>query len=279
MININLLPDSMRKKEGLPRQQLLILLCLSAVFGGLVYMITRYTFVIIPDLQAEQTTLTQRERMLKEVVKELADINKEINRMSGYVDAVKSLYRQRIVWAKILADVKNIVNFDPEMSEYNVDQRYLWLTNFTGKEKAIALTGFATATSQTVAMQMPERLLQGFRDYSSVSLPEKDEEVRLQEELRQAIKEHDAERRERPELPIQGPRELAIRQRLEEIKAVKSGGIALKPFVEFLVPGSLQLKSASWTSSPRPRQAALSPGSDAMFPKNAWNFNITMNLK
>ena len=279
MININLLPDSMRKKEGLPRQQLIILLCLLVVLGSLVYMVTRYMFVIIPDLRQEQMTLTQQERNLKVVVQELTDINNEINRMSGYVDAVKSLYRQRVVWAKILADVKNIVNFDPEMSEYNVDQRYLWLTNFTGKEKAIALTGFATASSQVVAMQMPERLLQGFRDYSSVSLPEKDEEIKLQEELRQAIKEHETERRERPELPIQGPRELAIRQRLEEIKAVKSGGIALRPFVEFLQPGSLQLKSASWTTAPRPRLTTSNPGVEAMFPQNAWNFNITMNLK
>ena len=243
MININLLPDSMRKAEGLPKKQLLVLLCLVAVLGGLVYMVTRYTFVILPELRMEQASLAQEERRLTAVVQELQRINQEIDRMSGYVDAVKSLYRGRTVWAKILADVKNIVNFDPAMSEYNVEQRYLWLTKLTGRGKAITLAGFATAASQVVAMQMPERLLQGFRDYSPVTLPEKDEETRLQEELRVVINEHDAERRERPELPIQGPRELAIRQRLEEIKAVKSGGIALQPFVQFVVPGSLQLRS------------------------------------
>ncbi len=276
MININLLPDSMRKAEGLPKKQLLILLCLVAVLGGLVYMVTRYLFVILPELRMEQASLAQEERRLKTVVQELQRINQEIGRMSGYVDAVKGLYRGRTVWAKILADVKNIVNFDPAMSEYNVEQRYLWLTRLTGRGKAITLTGFATAASQVVAMQMPERLLQGFRDYSPVTLPEKDEETRLQEELRVVINEHDAERRERPELPIQGPRELAIRQRLEEIKAVKSGGIALQPFVQFVVPGSLQLRRASWTGAPRPRGSA---GAGALFPESAWAFDISMTLK
>ncbi len=264
MITVNLLPESMRKKEGLPKSQALMLLLLVAVLGALVYAVTRYAFITIPALRQEERSLAQTEQALDAVVRELAELDAEIARMSGYIGAVKGLYRQRTVWAKILADVKDVVNFDPRMSEYNPEQRYLWLTGLNGRGKTLALTGFATAANEVVAMQMPERFLQGFRDYSRSVPPEEDEAAALEAELRVAS----------------GERERAIRARLEEIAAAKSGGIALRPFVDMLVPGSLQLTNASWTGAPRPRQAPQqNAGTNALFPQYAWNFNITMELK
>lgn len=196
MITLNLLPENMRKRECLPKRQLLILLALVAVLGGLVYMIANVHFVTLPGLRQERRTLAQTERQLRIAVGELKTLDQEIARMSGCVDAVKGLYRQRTVWAKTLADVKNVVT----------EQQRLWLTSFAGRGKTIALNGFAAAASRMEAMRMPERLLQGFRDYS--------------------------------------------------------------PLADFLVPGSLQLRSALWTGASRPR-----------IPANAWSFNITMTLK
>lgn len=264
MINVNLLPESMRKKEGLPRSQFALLLLLVAVLGALVYATTRYAFVTIPALEQEERSLAQTEQALQSVVRELAELDREIARMSGYIDAVKGLYRQRTVWAKVLADIREIVNFDPRMAEYNPEQRYLWLTTLDGRGKSLTLAGFATAANEVVAMQMPERFLQGFRDYSRGALPERDEAAALEEELRRT--------------PA-GEREAAIRARLEELAAAKSGGIALRPFVDMLVPGSLQLTNASWTNAPRPAQSARDAVPGTVFPEKAWNFTITMDMR
>lgn len=278
MININLLPESMRRREGMPRKQLLGLVIAVLVAGLIVSAIMRYHFVVIPELQREKQTLTSRKKQLEAQVAELKEINNEIGRMSGYVNAVKELYKQRVVWAKILSDLKHIVNFDKTMSEYNTDQKYLWLTNITANDKALSLTGFATASTQVVAMQMPERILQGLREYSPVSLPEKDEEARLMEELRVATNAHELERRDNPNLPLQGPEELTIRARLEEIKSVKSGGVALLPFSELFAPGSLQLRNASWVVSPRPSGSGQQLD-DSLYPTHAWSYSIMMTLK
>lgn len=277
MININLLPESMRRREGMPRKQLLGLVVAVLIAGLVVSAIMRYHFVVIPDLQRQKQTLANRKKHLEAQVAELKEINNEINRMSGYVNAVKELYKQRVVWAKILSDLKHIVNFDKTMSEYNADQKYLWITDIKATGKLLSLGGYATASTQVVAMQMPERILQGLREFSPVNLPEKDEEARLMEELQAATSAHEIERRDNPNLPLQGNEELKIRTRLEEIKSVKSGGIALLPFSELFVPGSLQLKSASWGTAPRPAQ--LTPADEHMYPTHAWNFTIDMTLK
>lgn len=278
MININLLPESMRKKEGLPLTQLLAVIVAVLILGGLFIAITKYKFDIIPNLENRRDSLTRTKTQLNVEVNRLKELTAEVNRMNGYVDAVKNLYKQRVVWAKILSDVKNIVNFDPAMNNYNPDMRYMWLTKFTGKGKAISMSCFATASNQIIAMQMPEQLLKEFLHFAPINLPEKDEESRLQEELRKAIAEHEAERRDRPELPLQGPQELAIRQRLEEIKSVQSGGIALLPFHELLVPGSLQMTNASWSTAPKPiikdRVEIVE-----IFPERAWTFGVNMTLK
>lgn len=273
MINVNLLPDSLKKKDGISVPLAVGVVVALAILGFLGSMVLSYTTSVIPDLRARQESLERRKTSLSAQVEELKKINAEIAKLTSYVDTVKSLYRQRIIWAKILSDIKHIVNFDPAMSEYNSEMRYLWLTNISCSRKNITLMGYATAPSQVMAMQMPERLIQTFLSYTPATLPEKDEETRLQEELRRAIEEYEAERRDNPNLPIQGARELTIRQRLEEIKNIKSGGIAMAPFHTFLMPGSLQLRSASWTGAPSV------PTSQEIFPSNAWVFNLIMNLK
>lgn len=277
MININLLPESMRKKESMPIQQFLGILVGLGVLGVMVWMITKYKFDTIPSMTREVLSLEQNKKVLQAQQEELKAINAEINRMSGYVDAVKSLYMQRVVWAKIMSDVKHIINFDPSMEKYNPEMRYLWATSFTGQGKNISMRFFATAGTQVQAMQMPELLLQRFRSYTLTSLPEKDEEARLEAELKKATDSHEKERQDNPDLPLQGPEELKIRQRLEEIKAFKSGGIALIPFDALLVPGSLQFKSVSWGAAPRPtgrRENLLE-----VFPTMAWSFDVSATLK
>lgn len=280
MININLLPEVLRKKERMPLPQFLALICMILLIGGAVYMITKYQFDTIPNLRRDQSSLKRTRTELEAQVEELKTINQAINRLSGYVEAVKELYKNRVVWAKLLSDVKNIVNFDESMSNYNPEMRYLWLTKLSGSRNRIALTGYATAANEVVAMQMPERLLATFLTYAPATLPEKDEEQRLQGELAAAITEHSVSRETNPELPLQGPKEITIRQRLEEIKNMQSGGIAMQPFSNFLVPGSLRLNSASWTVSPKTNAPSTGATDLAeVFPAQAWSFDISMDLK
>ncbi len=281
MININLLPESMRKKESMPLSTILATLALAAILALLVHFVTQYHFDLIPGLQSRIEARQREKAALTAQLEELKKLNAEIDRMGAFVNAVKSLYKGRTVWAKILSDLKGIVNFDQAMSQYNPDMRYLWFKDLSGKESGLTLNALATASTQVVAMQLGERLLEGLRSYTPVTLPEKDEEERLNEELRRAVAEHEAERRDRPDLPVQGPRELTIRQRLEEIKTIKSGGIALMPFSDLLVKGSIQLKNAAWTSAPVPKgyNAAKEDQGGELFPKMAWSFAVDMQLQ
>lgn len=277
MININLLPEVMRKKERMPLPQLLGMLGVIVVFCLLGYMIVNYMMNIIPNLENRKTSAESTRQRLQVQANRLKEINAEIAKLTEYVDAVKTLYRQRIVWSKVLSDLKHIVNFDPAMSEYNQDMRYLWLTKLSGKGSDLTLNGYATAANQVVAIQMPERLLQGFLTYAPLTLPEKDEEARLQDSLKEAQAEHDALRRDNPDLPLQGPKELAVRQRLEEIQNIKSGGIAMKPFSSLFEPSSLRLINATWTNAPaRARRGGVG---EELFPTQAWQFGISMKLK
>jgi Tfp pilus assembly protein PilN len=279
MIDINLLPEALRRKERMPLQQMLALIIALLAVCGVGYLVAMYQMNIIPGLIQKKHALTGEQNSLKIQAEELARLNAEIAKLSEYVDTVKGLYRNRVVWAKILSDIKHIANFDTTMSEYNPDMRYLWFNKLTGRERKIEIEGFATASTQVLAMQLPERLIQGFLSYSPITLPEKDEEVRLQELLRTTLIEYDALRRESPDLPLQGPKEIEIRQRLEEIKNITSGGIAMLPFYDLMVPGSLQLVSVAWGSAPKPSRSLSGEASSEIFPDNAWAFKINMNIK
>ena len=276
MININLLPEVLRKKERPPIKQILPLVALVVLTGLAVFQVTKYQFDIIPTLESRKDSLEREKVALTAKVEELKQINAEINKLSDYITTVKGLYKRRIVWSKLLYDVKKIVNFDETMSRYNDEMRYLWLTKFNGSGKNINLTGFATAANQVIAMQLPERLIVGFLTYTPVALPEKDEEARLQEELTRVIASHTAQRRENSDLPLQSPEEIALRQRLEEIKNVKSGSIAMQSFSSHLVPGSLKLTSTAWGGAPQPTGTRTTP---EIFPTQAWTFNLIMTLK
>ncbi|MCC8190910.1 MAG: hypothetical protein LIP77_09825 [Planctomycetes bacterium] len=279
MININLLPEVLRKKERMPLPQFMAICGILALIGLSLYMVTKYQFDTIPNLERQVRSKTNTKNALSAQVEELKEINAENNRLGDYVNMVKGLYKQRVVWSKVLHDIKRIVNFDPTMSELNSDMRYLWLTSLNGNGKRLTMKGYATAANQVTAIQMPERLLQGFLSYTPVSLPEKDEEVWLQTELERTIAEWNSAREADTTLPLQSEREILLRQRLEDIKVMRSGGIALQPFYELLVPGSLRLVNATWSSAPSPRLQQGASTSADMFPKQAWAFDIEMTLK
>lgn len=280
MIEINLLPEVMRKKEGTPMPQMLGLIVALVLVAGMAYAVAMYITRIIPGLENDKRILQNKERELKLKEAELREINQTIARLSGHVDTVKDLYRRRIVWAKILSDIKNIVNFDPNMSNYNMDMRYIWLDKLSGKGAKIDLTGFATAGNQVSAMQMPEHLLANIQSFTPTRFPEKEEEARLQGQLKDAIAKNEALRRENPTAPVQSEEEIKIRERLSEIKNIKSGGIALQPFNKLLKPKSLSLNSATWTSAPQPKTDRTKENESIVlaFPKQAWQFNISMEL-
>ncbi|MDR2390781.1 MAG: hypothetical protein LBE84_03765 [Planctomycetota bacterium] len=277
MITINLLPEVMRKKSGMPVMHFIGICAGVAIFALLGYAVFYYTYSVIPALTQRRAVLDRQKKERADQAGELKKIEADIAKYANYVNAVKTLYRNRVVWAKILADIKNIVNFDPSMSFYNSDMRHIWFTKMTGSGKTITLNGFATAATETEAMQMPELLLKEFRVYAPVTLPEKDEEERLRTRLKTVMIEYEALRRNNPDLPLLGPEEEDIRKRLEDIKNIKSGGIATIPFLALISPESLRLINVNWSAAPRPRgQRTDSSGN---FPNQAWSFGITMSLK
>ena len=91
--------------------------------------------------------------------------------------------------------------------------------------------------------------------------------------------EHETRRRNNPESILQDleKEEEDIRKRLEDIKNIKSGGIATIPFLALISPESLRLINVNWSSAPKPRRQRVTM--DGGFPSQAWSFGITMNLK
>jgi len=239
-------------------------------------MVVKYKIDTIPTLERQVRGMEDDRNRLSAQAAELAEINREIAELSEHVDTVKGLYRKRYVWAKTLSDIKHIVNFDSTMSSQNSDMRYIWCTTLNCYGNTIALNGFATASERNVAFQLPGRLTRTFETYVPVSLPEKDEEVRLQKELAAAINAYENLRRENPELPYPGPEEIEVRQRLEALKAIKSGGIALEPFYSLVVPGSLRVNRITWTAAPQPNGRSQDA---ANFPTQAWSFDLNLVLK
>lgn len=312
MFEINLMPESARKANPTPLPQFASYLVGILVVAGLLFFVAKYHLTIIPTLEQQKKAMEIEKRRLTEKVAELKAYREEIERLSGHVDAVKALYKGRIIWAKLLSDIKNIVNADKTMSSFNSEMRYLWLSRISGtagmagKPNKLEMDALATANTRIEAIKMAENLLAGLRTYAPTMLPEKKEEEILDAELKIAIAEHDAARKDNPTLPAQGEQEQDIRRRMKELLKFKSGGIALKPFHTFINVGSLGFSDLVWTALTKPRRTAVIEQllklseyknnteaereelarkieqqrllEDSLFPPAAWKFKVSVDL-
>jgi Tfp pilus assembly protein PilN len=282
MININLLPEQLRRPEPTPLPLALTFLVglAAVVFLGLMWH--SYQFRVIPGLNREITRERTEERRLREEEAELQVLRRQINAIREHVDAVRTLYRGRTVWARILSDIKHLVTEDEAVNNANPGQRYLWLNNIAFRANRFTLRGYASASNSTLGMPMHERLLHGFYTFAPTENPEAAAIRRIEADL-EAIRYGAAS--ESPDFVSPGEREAELRRKLEEIRRARSGGIALMPFLTFIKPGAIRDLGGSWVPLPQPRRpvdgspdAVIMEQLMATFPSHAWRFGVEMEL-
>lgn len=154
MININLLPPEYRKREKPPRLwQALSAALLAATLVGAAGVV-RYGAGVVPGLEARLKGLQEERAVLSQAEAELSGIEARLSGLTGGVDMAKNFYSRRIIWSKILQDLKDIVA-----------GKGVRLTRMAGYGKLLTLDGTSPKTPAETTLQA-DALLREIRNYS-----------------------------------------------------------------------------------------------------------------
>ena len=285
MININLLPDHLRGSEPTPLPLAVTFFVGLVLVGFLGLTIYRYQYRVIPKLTKEIANEKAEEARLQAVEKDLQLLRSRINVIREHVDAVRTLYRGRTIWARILSDIKHLITEDATLNNANAGRRYLWLTNIDFTSPRLTLKGNAAATDRNRAIEIHARLLRAFQDFTPTESPEVEEIRRIEAEL-EAIRTGAG--LESSDFVSTEERETELRNRLAEIRNVRSGGIALMPFLTFIKPNSLRNPTnfgGAWMQLRAPARPPINTPEWTIvdqllstFPSHAWQFTLSMEL-
>lgn len=294
MIEINLLPESMRKAEATPLPRFVALCLCVLIFFSILAVNMNFMLKIVPDAKKALDD-KQKLKSDKEVAAaELQKLQKEISSIEEHVSTVRTLYKNRRVWAKLLYDIKQIVTYEPTTNESNTQLRYLWINSIAyskGAQERIVLSGYATANNDEVSSQ---RLFNSFYErllrYKNEKKPVEQEKERISGLMKdlQAKMEKEQEkwnllRKQNPGLAATNP---AIDEIKKEIEAYKkeldalgeneSGRVALQPFAKSFADNGIVLDSIAWQGSP----GKGSLGGEAQnLPDKVQQFKITCTFK
>ncbi|MHC4886056.1 MAG: hypothetical protein ACYTGH_13325 [Planctomycetota bacterium] len=252
MIEINLLPENLRRSESTPLAQQLAIYIGVAAWAGLIFLNVSYynqttqAEKILKDKKVEITNKKKAEKELKEVKGKIAGIKTHVN-------AVEALYRNRLVWAKVLSDLKQIMH-KQGYKRINTEGEYLWFNDLQvkamrkvgaaktagGPTHEVIITGYASAKATRRATLMIERLMAEMKDFK----PDLDQKDRLSEELKKKIIENkksqdEQEKKGQAKAKAGSPldaqlkaREEKADQKLLEHLELDSGGVAVQSFWE-----------------------------------------------
>jgi Tfp pilus assembly protein PilN len=283
MIEINLLPEALRKAEGTPLPRF-VAMCAGIVVNGILLVLLLHLVInVLRDTQERHDKLAKEVSERKEEAKKLDDLQLQIAQINARVDAVRTLYQNRTVFAKILWDLKQIIDYDERINESNPEGRYLWLTSLKYQVgKTLDIEGLASGANTTEASKNFEELLRQINTYRCEKAPEELERKDL-EERRTRVKVEMATAKARAASPEEADvqeyqKQLdEIEKRLQEIqKAVPSGGVAKLSFLEFFK--SLQWKGISWQTIASAEKTEKGAKAENM-PFGAQKFLLTLDLK
>lgn len=281
MIIVNMLPDDMRKKESMPLPQFLGILGGIVAFAVLGFFIINYMWFIIPEMQARKNRLRSEETALKNQAKEYDDMTRQINEMTDYIDTVRSLYLNRTVWSKVLADLKSITNFDNQTGQQNAENKYIWMTKIVCNDSVLGIDGIASGPNEQSAMEMLQRMLRNMRDVSANVPPEQRQLRRLEQELLVAREKHEQHKDEDPTLPDESEEIISLRSQVALLRSSMSGGIATKPFASQIDIRSINPVRQEWRKAPVVSEANRGGVTTIELPHSeyVWNFTVSMKLK
>lgn len=287
MIEINLLPEHLRRAEGTPLPRILTIYIGVAVCLGLIFL--NYHFMVKSEQAAKKRDdLQARVNDLQQQIKELDRIEQEIMQVRTHVSAVEELYRERVVWAKLLWDLKTIVN-NQEYNRKNANREYLWFYEMNveesrsrqGQATTLELSGYASASGRThEATVKTSRMIQEMVDEMRTYTPETGDGE-------EPLAELDEEHKERLEiLRAKDPSELTEEERMElkaaeayeeHLRLHRSGAVARKSFMSFFKPETVDY-NLQWSDD---FDAGGGRGAEPLDepPTQAMGFTLSMELK
>ncbi|MHC4870310.1 MAG: PilN domain-containing protein [Planctomycetota bacterium] len=294
MIEINLLPEKLRKVESTPLPRQLTIYLGVALSAGMIFL--NWFFFNETDKAEEKLAKVKVEISSEQnKIKQLEALALEIDAIKKHVNTVENLYRNRTIWAKVLFDLKNIMH-QQEFNNENEDREYLWLkelkledTRTSGggfgvapqKTKTMKLNGYASAKGTRRATMMIRNLIDSMVGYTPEKSPEEEalenleERLELRKELDEKLK---TKGKKKKKLSEQEERKLRAEDELiRHLQDKKSGGVATMPFMEFFNEATRDVK-LKWSD----RAPSASGGKSKemkMLPLQAMGFEIKLSFK
>jgi Tfp pilus assembly protein PilN len=145
MIEINLLPEELRKTEGTPPARLLSIILSIVVMGGLGAMISSYYLVKIPSIRNEIQSADVEIKNLTEKQKEVEVTRTDITNLKQKVAALDNLNQSRIRYGRLLNQLCNSMPDGVWFRTFTVGADSQPVTPGGGKRYQISLTGYTTA--------------------------------------------------------------------------------------------------------------------------------------
>ncbi len=278
MIEINLLPESMRKAQGTPLPRFIVTCVGLVLVLSLGFLVAILQFRVIPAKVKERDEKTREVEQAETTAAELDTLTAKIEAIQNRVNNVKSLFLGRKIWAKILWDLKRIITLDETMNEANPELRYLWINSMTynSSKDRIDISGNATSTSSTKSMRIVENLIKNMRTYSALEKPEKAAKKRLEEEIKAKKMEWEKRRQDDDSLAPESDEIKKLKARLNTLKNVESGMVAMTPFFKLFKPDGIKLIRTVWGASagaPKKKDAGN------FLPRTGHKFKISLQFK
>lgn len=303
MIHITLLPEKMRRVEGTPLPRQLTIYLGVAISAALIALNVLFAKNRIPEMDTKLKGLQNQVKEQSEKAKEVDVLEESVANIKSRVGAIEQLYRKRIVWAKLLSDLRDIVN------KQNIDpanREYIWFTrlNFLppkntntmvrrrGKqptnvkkppEEFLLLEGFASAPVNNRALEMVNQLLTSMQKYTPEKSHKEDvlqdlykKEVLWDQRVAQ-LKKAGKSLSESEESYYKG-----LKDRIEHLATHNSGQIAKRSFSSFFSDEEnyWQITSATWEPSAFGGKTKGSSGADAATqPNSAMRFSFKIGFK
>ncbi len=292
MIEINLLPEELRRVEGTPLPRLLTI-CLGVAICVTLLFLNWFYFNETAKAKAKLKKVEKNLVAEKGRIKKLDKLIQKITTIKAHVSTIEDLYRERIIWAKVLFDLKHIVN-QQEYNKQNKEREYIWFTDLVlGSKKVgggmlgmpsqsvklITIKGVASARGTRRATAMIRSLIDTMVSYK----PEKSPEIEAVEEIEKTIKVRKAfeemlkKKGKKGKVVLDQATKRKIRADNELIKHLqdkKSGGIAMMPFMNQF-EGRRQLK-IKWQDK---MNASKSKDGKKFMPESGMKFELTLSFK
>ena len=263
MFDINLLPESYRRSQRSTPLKMLALAVVIAAVALLAFQTAHNFLKRIPAAREVNRQLALTEKRLTDEVAESDALAAKLSTYEARVEAVRELYRNRIIWAKLLLDIKSLVAQNQGLPGGN-----LWLSKITAQENGqFSMDGFSTGADRNSAMAGRTSLLRAIDTYQPGALPEVAEMEQIDTRLAEIAEEFPdaASRSEEVRLEVAG-----LQARRLELADLRSGRVAIQPFSRFIKPQTLRANDFTWQSLGGDRSG------DAPAEGFAFNINFTL---